>query len=228
MKLKLRVWIPLILQSFAWPPTRLMFNFFCHFEVRGSKNLKSLKGDGVIFATNHISEWDPILVTAALPLLGRFTPLFYVSMVKSHYTNSGMMKHIYGGNFFKAWGAHPVYKGEKDYEKALVHHIDLLNSGQSLCIFPEGKRSETGELGKPRGGVAFLAHRTNKPVVPVSIQGIHKMSAKEFFSRKRKIIITFGEVLKLEDIFSDVENISLEGYKRGSEMILEDIKKLII
>lgn len=48
---------------------------------------------------------------------------------------------------------------------------DVLRSGQSLIIFPEGTRTHTGELGKFKSGSAYLAMHLNKRIIPVAIRG---------------------------------------------------------
>lgn len=220
----IRVLIPLVLQSIAWPMMRLVFGIFTRFEVKGRENLKDIRNTGVIFASNHSSEWDPILVTGALSWMGRFTPLFYVSLSKEHYNSHGLRGKIYGGLFFEAWGAYPTYKGLRDYEKSLEHHISLLNSKRSLCYFPEGRVTKTGKLGEAKGGVAFLSKHTQTPIVPVGISGVYKISLADFFLRRRKVIIEFGEPIYLKN---KTEAIA-ENYKKMSEDVMQKIDEIII
>jgi 1-acyl-sn-glycerol-3-phosphate acyltransferase len=47
----------------------------------------------------------------------------------------------------------------------------VLDRGDVLCIFPEGTRSYTGELGNAKAGVAMLATRAGVPILPVGISG---------------------------------------------------------
>jgi len=72
--LKWYSWVPRILQMLAWVPTRLLLAGFCRFQVSGIENLKGLRQ--AIFAVNHASELDPIILTAALSPIGRFSPMF--------------------------------------------------------------------------------------------------------------------------------------------------------
>ncbi len=48
---------------------------------------------------------------------------------------------------------------------------ELVRSGQSMYIFPEGTRSRSLKLGRFHEGAFQLACRTNVPVVPVAIHG---------------------------------------------------------
>lgn len=212
--MKLNKIVPFILQALAWPPTLLFLKFFIHFEVRGKENLKGLKGP-VIFASNHVSELDPILVRAALPMLSRLSPMFYVS--RKNYLDSieGVRKHIYGGLFFKAWGAYPSISGQKDYAISLRHHINLLKDGCSLCIFPEGKMSETGELGEVHGGTAFLAKRVNASVCRVTITNAYGINPNAFFKRKNRIVIELSKSISIDDILPHKNDYTADDYREA-------------
>jgi len=48
-----------------------------------------------------------------------------------------------------------------------------LDRGMSVCFFPEGTRSRTGELGAFKNGAFKLALETGLPVVPIAIQGTY-------------------------------------------------------
>lgn len=48
---------------------------------------------------------------------------------------------------------------------------DVLRSGQSLIIFPEGTRTRDGALGKFKSGAAYLAKHLNKKIIPLTIRG---------------------------------------------------------
>ncbi|HEX8947168.1 MAG TPA: lysophospholipid acyltransferase family protein [Candidatus Paceibacterota bacterium] len=192
--------VPLFLQTIAWFPTRLAFAFFIHFDVRGQENLKGLSQ--AIFAVNHTSELDPIILTAALRPMGRFAPMFYVVAPAKEFDDPKFRwrKHIYKTLFFNAWGAHELARGMHDYDKSLAAHLRLLKHGQSLCIFPEGGVTKTGELRDFRGGFIHLARETGVPIVPVAITGAYKMSLRLFFSRKRHVTLEFGAPIHAHQI----------------------------
>ena len=40
-----------------------------------------------------------------------------------------------------------------------------------MCIYPEGTRSTTGELGEFKGGSLKMAQKAKAPIVPVAIRG---------------------------------------------------------
>jgi 1-acyl-sn-glycerol-3-phosphate acyltransferase len=132
---------PLILQTCLWPFTRFIFWFFGRWEIKGLENLQGLEHkNGLIFAANHSSELDCILIPASLPFLSNLMPMFYTSREREFYKTSGWRQIFYGGFFFKIWGANPLNSGKKNYELSLINHIEILKCGKSICIFPEGKK----------------------------------------------------------------------------------------
>jgi len=216
---------PWVLQTLVWIPIRIIFWFFIKLEIRGLENLKGLK-KSVIFAANHSSEWDPILVPAGLPFLSSLSPTFYTSRENDFYRKKGLQNFFYGGAWFKIWGAYSVRVGIKNYEKSLEHHIRILQEKHgSICIFPEGGKSKDGTIGEAKGGISFLAKRTNTPIIPIAIKGVFKMTFKEFFMRKRKVIVEFGKPLFPNELFED-KFYKLEEHKKIAQIIMAKIKEL--
>ncbi len=206
---------PFLLQTLIWIPTRLALKFFYKLEVRGLDNIRHLKG-GAIFVSNHTSELDPILIPISLPLLSSFTPMFYTAREKSFYKDNrfGWKQHIYGGNFFKIWGAHEVIVGQNNYELALKNHIRIVKDGHSVCIFPEGQKNATGKDIKVKGGSVYLAYKTGVPIIPVTISGAVE---------KKKITVEFGKPLYSIDIPKDVDD-----YKGAAAFVMSIINKSLI
>lgn len=226
---------PLILQTAIWPIVRPLFWFFLRLKVRGLENLTlARKYDrtymlkrGVIFATGHSSELDSVLVPASLPFLSPLMPMFYTSREWSFYKNSGWRKYFYGGFLFKLWGAHRLHSGKHDYETSLRTHIELLESGNSLCLFPDGRRLPENEIGTiAHGGVGFLAWRTNALVIPVRITGIFHMSLYEFLTRKRTALVAFGKPIHPSELLQGEEQPTIGEIKTAVGKIIQAIKQL--
>lgn len=177
--------------------TGAVFLIFCNLKVEGLSNLDKYKRP-LIFASNHASEWDGPLVRTVMPMFSRFAPMFYVSMAREYYVNSGWRKNIYGGFIFKLVGAYPVYYGLKDFKKSLKNHVRIIDDGGCVNIFPEGRCSKNGEIANFKPGAIALSHITNAPIVPVYIKDTGNLTRKEFFSRKRYVTIIFGTPYKPE------------------------------
>lgn len=183
--------LPLLLQSLAWGPTRLLLRLRYGMSVSGTDGLGAIpQGRGVIFAANHASQLDPIIVTAALAPLSRFTPLYYGSRPKGEYASFPIGKYLYGGALFRAWGAYPVYRKLENYSLALRHHIWFLKHGYSVCFFPEGGWNDDGSKKPARAGVVHLAELGNAIIVPTKIDGI----------AERKLRVAFGKPFTLAEL----------------------------
>lgn len=217
---------PLVFQTLIWIPTRFVFKFFLHFKIRGVENLHGIKKP-VIFAVNHSSEWDPVLVPAALPFLSRLMPVFYTSRERGFYNKNGIQSLLYGGLFFKIWGAYPVKVGMKNYERSLRQHIDILESvAGSICFFPEGAKTRDGNLLPAKGGISYLAHRTKATIVPVAIHGHFGMRKTDFFLRKKKVTVTFGEAIPPQDLFEE-RYYSPHDHKEIAQKVMQKIQRFL-
>lgn len=219
---------PLILQKLIWIPTRLIFLFFGHIQIRGLGNLKEIRNT-VIFASNHSSEMDPILIPASLPFSSRFSPIFYTARERSFYKRSGWRKYLLGGTFIKGWGAYPVHTGLNDYEKSLVEIMPIASTGGCFCVFPEGSITRTGVIQPAKGGVAYMAEKLNYAIVPVAISGAYKTRLLDFLLRRKRIVVNFGTPITQEELWSKVPRNSdtdMQVYKNRAQYVIDKIKNL--
>lgn len=71
---------------------------------------------------------------------------------------------------------------------SLTLAASVLTRSRGLIWFPEGQRSESGELQPFRPGIGILLERFPVPVVAVSIQGSHEaMQAGRLFPRLHRL-----------------------------------------
>ena len=90
-----------------------------------------------------------------------------------------------------------VYQGE-----AISRAIGLLRNGKIVGIFPEGSRSDNGELRKAYTGVARLALTAKVPIIPVGLVGTFEILPKAGkFPKLRKCHINVGEPIFLDPYF---------------------------
>ena len=77
---------------------------------------------------------------------------------------------------------------------------ELLGRGWSVVIFPEGTRSQTGDVSRFRHGVAILAMQANVPVVPVHIEGLRNVMPKgERTPRPAEVSVRIGAPVWVDD-----------------------------
>lgn len=212
----------IILQFIVQFVTLVFFRVFFTLKIEGREQAlvhlaeARKKDKGLLFAPNHISEWDAVMVRCALPF-GAFTfPLYYVAMTKDHYQieKFGWRKYLYGGTFFKMLGAYPAYLGMRDYQASLVNHTELLEYGKSVCIFPEGKISvNTLKPSEAKGGVGFLAEYTDTDIIPVSLSGFERIPwGKVFTFQRPKVSVIYKDIVRIKDV---LEKAKAEGVEPG-------------
>lgn len=216
---------PLILQAVIYAITVVLFKLFCGFKVSGLEHAKDLP-EGVIFAANHSSEWDGILIRTALPYLWKRSPMYYVSLKNEHYTNSSWRQKIYDESILSFFGAYPAFTGLRDYAKSLRNHLVILRRGRSLTIFPEGQRTKDGTFSPARGGIAFLAHTTGVPVVPVAIRGMVRFGVREMFLRRRKVELIFGPAIPASELVPQAQP-TADDYKAGAQRLMDTIASMV-
>lgn len=65
--------------------------------------------------------------------------------------------------------------------EAINKVIEVINSGYSAIIFPEGTRSKTGEIGEFKGGAFKVAQKTGAPIIPVALDGTGALFEKNHY-----------------------------------------------
>ena len=174
-----------VVYCFCRSLARLVGTMFAHLKVYDVENVP-LEG-GVVLVANHQSYVDPIFIAAKLPRVLAF-------LAKSE--------------LFKPWGfrwlirqcnAFPVKQGAGDIG-AMKQSIAMLQSGKALLIFPEGGRSEDGELQPIAAGAALVVKRAKVPVVPLVIEGAFDMLPQHrTFPRTGRVRVKFGRPMILHD-----------------------------
>jgi 1-acyl-sn-glycerol-3-phosphate acyltransferase len=114
---------------------------------------------GLLLVSNHQSNLDPVLLGVQLP-----RALSY--MAKSELFNV----HPLFTWLIRSLGAFPVRQGAGDVG-AVKEAITRLQEGDVLNVYPEGSRTETGEIMPMEKGIGLLIRRAKVPVVPVAIDG---------------------------------------------------------
>jgi len=75
----------------------------------------------------------------------------------------------------------------------------LVSDGYSILIFPEGKRTDKGEIFAFQPGVGMLASRLRVPVVPVRLEGLERVLHKSaMMATPGKARVKFGAPLELD------------------------------
>jgi 1-acyl-sn-glycerol-3-phosphate acyltransferase len=132
-------------------------------EVIGAEVLTLVEAP-VIFVANHASHVDTPLLLSVLP--ARFRHRTVVAAAADHFFDRRWKAHLWA----LVLAAIPIERHRVNRRSAELA-TELVSDGWSLVIYPEGGRSHDGWFQPFRGGAAYLAARTGRPVVPVYIDG---------------------------------------------------------
>jgi 1-acyl-sn-glycerol-3-phosphate acyltransferase len=123
-----------------------------------------------LIVANHVSFADALVLMAMSPRPIRFVmdhQIFRVPLL------SWLFRQV------KAIPIAPAKVDPLMMERAFDEVSAALRDGQLVCIFPEGRITDDGELKPFRPGIARILERDPVPVVPVALQGLWG----SFFSR---------------------------------------------
>ncbi len=179
---------------------------FVRLRVEGRQHLDTLAGP-VILAANHQSHFDTPVILQALP--GRWRRATAVAMAKEYFDAHFFPTHhairerltisaIYYlvALFFNAF---PLPQKEPGARQTLRYMGDLVTDGFSILIFPEGFRTERGEINLFQPGVGILSSKLRLPVVPVRLEGVERVLHHTWrWPRRGTVRVTFGTPLVLE------------------------------
>lgn len=197
-------------------------------KVKGLRQLENTNGN-VIFAANHLSEIDPLLIVSALPFNSKHFPIIYVSLVSYGYKKEKWKQILYGGFFFRMIGGYPAYKGLKNYEKALSHHLKILTENRNIGIFPFGCVCNNQKKVKAKGGVAFLSEKTGRPIIPLRISGTHHFNLRNIFFGGSKIEFAFGKAIYPAKLFKNkaaIVNENRNDYEKAAKIVMNSLFRI--
>jgi 1-acyl-sn-glycerol-3-phosphate acyltransferase len=138
-----------------------------HIDVKAD-GLEHVPRGAFVYCSNHQSLLD-ILV------LGSVLPGDYKWAAKR-----SLMKIPFLGWHLQLAGHVPVDRaaGSRAAAEVIKRFEDVLGQGKPLLVFPEGTRSEDGVLRSFKNGGFYAAARAGVPVVPVALEGTHKLMKK--------------------------------------------------
>jgi len=124
-------------------------------------------------------------------------------------------------------------KEENSREEVVKKAIEVLKKRDVLIIYPEGRRSVTGEIEEGKFGTAKIFLKTGVPILPVGIRGAFELLPPHGKLKIKRIVkINVGKPLFFEKEFKEAQNLdeNSEEYKEILEkitiQIMEEIKKL--
>jgi len=164
-------------------------------DVQGFENLP----DGAFVAViNHLSSFDTLTGIAVGPI--------------RQATTFAAIEHRsdpIGGWILDQLGVIWVRRGEADRD-AIKLALEELKGGTVMAMAIEGTRSRTGGLLPGKTGPAFLASRTNAPMVPAAIWGTENIISNLKRLRRSEVHLRIGQPFQLPEGRANTEQ--LEAY----------------
>ena len=181
------------MKKFILKAVRLFYKILFKIEIEGLEKIPTDKN--FVITPNHLSNFDP-------PLIAAFMPLDMAYMAKASLFKVPVVAQV-----IKAFEAFPVKRGEG--MTAIRTAIRILKSGKSLVIFPEGMRVRTpGVLGKGKQGAVMIATNAGVGILPVGIEATYKF--------RSRVKVTIGDYIDFSDYkgqkltVEDIQNITNE------------------
>ena len=186
--------------ALAYPATLLLGKP----RVAGTEHLHDVSGP-LLLVCNHVTIVDIAYVLSALPpaMRTRVAPAMQGEMLAA----------MRNPEDSKPWWRRTIDKIEYMLITALFNVFPLpqksavlksfafagenIDAGYSVLVFPEGRRTQDGQLSPFQTGVGMLAARLRVPVVPMRIDGLFEAAkSQKLFVRPNQIIVRIGDPIR--------------------------------
>ena len=200
-----------------WPFLRTAVSW----DIRGTEQLTE-EDRGVIVAANHLSWFDPLVVSYALwradrpPRFLAKEPLFRVPVI---------------GRIIRGAGQIPVYRETKDAANAIRDALTALANGECVAVYPEGTMTRDPELWpmSAKTGAVRMALLSGSPLFPMAQWGPQDVMApyvKEFRILPRKTMhVRVGRPIDLEDLMG--QPVDAQTMRVAGERLMDAITTLL-
>ena len=202
------------------------------FKVKYNLSIKKekLPEEGSIILSNHAMTLDPFSVGL------RFDkPLYYMA-------SSDLFQNKFTGKIIKFLiNPIPKQKSNKSDIGAIKACIQVAKENGNICIFPEGNRTFSGELGYIDYSIVKLIKKINKPLILMNINGGYNSDPRwgktprkgklEVYIRK-KYSVEEVAAMSLDELYNTiVENLTVDNYSHQYEYkgknIAEDLERIL-
>ena len=146
-----------LLRFVAWLVERALY------RVRTAGTDRIPEAGAAVLVCNHVSFVDALVIAGESPRPIRFVMdhrIFRIPVLNW---------------FFRKSGAIAIASAREDpamLERANARIDAALANGELVCIFPEGRITDSGELGTFKSGVRRIVERNPVPVIPMALRGL--------------------------------------------------------
>jgi 1-acyl-sn-glycerol-3-phosphate acyltransferase len=162
-----------------------------------------------VYVVNHLSALD-------IPVLYHSLPFQFRILAKKE-----LFRYPFMGWHLKRSGQIPVVL---DNPKASIRSLNLavaaIKSNMPLLVFPEGGRSEDGQLQKFMGGAFYAAIKAQTDVVPMALIGTYEtLKMNTWHIKPRPVQLLVGPPIPTQGLTArDLERVSQKARRAIAEM----------
>ena len=156
-------------------------------------------GKAHIYAVNHLSALD-------IPVLYKHLPFQFRILAKKE-----LFRYPFMGWHLRRSGQIPVdQQNVRSSVRSIGRAVESLRNNMPIVIFPEGGRTENGQLQPFMSGAFYLAIKAQVDVVPMALAGTFEMlPMSSFHFRPRPIYLLIGDPISTTGMnIRDVEKLA--------------------
>lgn len=190
-------------------------------DWRGTQNLDV--DSGMVLAANHLSWFDPIVISHVLWDNGR-PPRFLAKDTLFRVPVVGwVLRHA---------GQIPVVRGTRDAAAAVEAAVAAAESGECVIVYPEGTITKDPDLWpmSAKTGAARIALTAGVPVIPMAHWGAQDVMGpyrKEFKAFPRKTMhVLVGPPVDLDDLRTGAEP-DAQALHEATDRVMSAISELL-
>lgn len=172
----------------------------------------------MLVIANHVTAYDGPLLQFALP--GRMRRRMAVAMsgeMLEDFRHFRDPQRAPGQNRFMLLGpaaywlvtaffnVFPLPK-RRDFQRSFMHAGEALDRGYSVLVFPEGTRSQAGQLARFQPGIGLLAKQAGTAVLPMALRGLGELKARgRGWFRSGQIEVRVGKPMRFRPKETEAE-----------------------
>jgi len=194
--------LELVAQPFVW--------FLGNPRITRPDNLQA--GEPMLIVCNHVTAYDGALVEYALPgeMRRRTAAAMLGEMLEDfrHFRNPDTGRFMLFGPaaYWLVTALYNVFPlpRRRDFQRSFAHAGEALDRGYNVLVFPEGTRSDAGELARFKPGIGILVRQAHAAVLPVAIRGMGELKRRgRGWFRSGNIEVCIGEPLRFGPLDSE-------------------------
>jgi 1-acyl-sn-glycerol-3-phosphate acyltransferase len=183
------------------------------YRIVGLEHIPS--SGGAFLIANHTSAFDPVILGFAVD-----------NRIMAGPGKIELFKNPVSRYILRAIGIFPLRPGEAD-AAAVRTMVDLYRAGRCVIVYPEGGRSDSGEIQEFIPGFARLVLKLQAPVIPAGIAGAQELLpiGGRIPRLGRPVVVAYGEPIDLSQFYG--RHPAPEQVEGASQLMFDRVSALI-